>query len=150
VAYSPVPDETVPGGIGGVLATVHETTAQVVQQRRVVVLRDLGAHAMEPKSADEACVIAAQGFAQHPRDVPFALIYLLDSDGATARLAATAGIAMGTRASPPVVDLKTSADSDDGWPLARVARLEQAEVVGDLGARFGRAVPAGPWSDPPS
>ena len=26
IAYSPVPDETAPGGIGGVLATVHEIT----------------------------------------------------------------------------------------------------------------------------
>jgi len=28
VAYSPVPDDTVPEGIGGVLATVHEITGQ--------------------------------------------------------------------------------------------------------------------------
>lgn len=34
VAYSPVPDETVSSGIGGVLATVHEITWQVVGQRR--------------------------------------------------------------------------------------------------------------------
>jgi len=30
IAYSPVPDETAPNGIGGVLATVHEITAKVV------------------------------------------------------------------------------------------------------------------------
>ena len=30
VAYSPVPDETSPGGIGGVLATVAETTEEVL------------------------------------------------------------------------------------------------------------------------
>jgi len=42
VAYSPVPDETAPRGIGGVLATVHEITEKVVGERRVVVLRDLG------------------------------------------------------------------------------------------------------------
>ena len=29
IAYSPVPDETAPGGIGGVLATVHEITGKV-------------------------------------------------------------------------------------------------------------------------
>jgi hypothetical protein len=39
VAYSPVPDETVPSGIGGVLATVHEITEQVVGQRRSFVGR---------------------------------------------------------------------------------------------------------------
>lgn len=43
IAYSPVPDETAVGGIGGVLATVHEITQKVIAERRVVVLRDLGA-----------------------------------------------------------------------------------------------------------
>ena len=37
IAYSPVPDDTVPGGIGGVLATVHEITGKVVGDRRVHV-----------------------------------------------------------------------------------------------------------------
>ena len=35
IAYSPVPDETVPRGIGGVLATVHEISDKVVGERRV-------------------------------------------------------------------------------------------------------------------
>src|SRR5215467_5968339 len=39
VAYSPVPDETVPSGIGGVLATVHEISEKVIGERRVRVLR---------------------------------------------------------------------------------------------------------------
>ncbi|HLI51623.1 MAG TPA: hypothetical protein VKU87_07485, partial [Thermomicrobiaceae bacterium] len=47
IAYSPVPDDTAPGGIGGVLATVHEITKQVIGERRVVALRDLGSHLFE-------------------------------------------------------------------------------------------------------
>jgi hypothetical protein len=35
IAYSPVPDESMPTGIGGVLATVHEITEKVVGERRV-------------------------------------------------------------------------------------------------------------------
>ncbi len=42
VAYSPVPDETAPQGIGGVLATVHEITEKVVGERRIAALHDLG------------------------------------------------------------------------------------------------------------
>ena len=41
--YSPVPDETAPRGIGGVLATVHEITEKVIGERRVGILRELGA-----------------------------------------------------------------------------------------------------------
>jgi hypothetical protein len=39
VAYSPVPDETAAGGIGGVLGTVHEITGKVVAERRVQLPR---------------------------------------------------------------------------------------------------------------
>ena len=59
IAYSPVPDETVPSGIGGVLATVHEISEKVVGERRVVALRDLGARVGDAKTAEEACAIAA-------------------------------------------------------------------------------------------
>ncbi len=45
IAYSPVPDDSVPSGIGGVLGTVHEITGKVVGERRVTVFRDLGAQA---------------------------------------------------------------------------------------------------------
>lgn len=40
IAYSPIPDETVPGGIGGVLATMHEITGKVVAERRLAALRE--------------------------------------------------------------------------------------------------------------
>ncbi|HET9594225.1 MAG TPA: ATP-binding protein [Anaeromyxobacteraceae bacterium] len=145
VAYSPVPDDTAPNGIGGVLATVHEITAQVVGERRGAVLRDLGALAAVAKSAEEACASAARALSPHGKDLPFALVYLLEEDGRVARLAGAAGVAPGTACSPAVVDLQ---GDGEGWPLARVAREEEAVVVDDLAARFGD-LPRGPWSDPP-
>jgi hypothetical protein len=46
LAYSPVPDETVPEtGIGGALATVAEITEQVYAERQLRTLRELGAPA---------------------------------------------------------------------------------------------------------
>jgi hypothetical protein len=57
IAYSPVPDDTAPRGIGGVLATVHEITEKVVGERRIQALRDLRARAAESKSAEEACCL---------------------------------------------------------------------------------------------
>lgn len=53
IAYSPLRDQSVSGGIGGVLATVHEITEKVVGERRVRALRDLGARSVEPRSAEE-------------------------------------------------------------------------------------------------
>ena len=74
VAYSPVPDENAPTGIGGVLATVHEITAQVIGERRVRLLRELGVRSAEAKTAEEACRTAAECLGHHPKDVPFALL----------------------------------------------------------------------------
>src|SRR5579871_6288548 len=77
VAYSPVPDETALRGIGGVLATVHEITEKVIGERRVKVLSELGLRVADGKTAEAACVIAAETLANHSRDIPFALLYLL-------------------------------------------------------------------------
>ncbi len=85
IAYSPVPDEIAPNGIGGVLATVHVISEQVVAERRVALLRDLGARSAEAKTAEDACRVAAETLAQYPRDIPFALLYLIDPDGTHAR-----------------------------------------------------------------
>lgn len=147
VAYSPVPDETAPRGIGGVLATVHEITEKVVGERRVTILRDLGAVAADAKTAEEACALAAQILEQHRMDIPFTLLYLVDAKGTRAHLAGAAGVARGESASPVAVNL---AGSDQGsllWPLAEVLRTESTQVVQNLAARIPD-VPPGPWPDP--
>jgi PAS domain S-box-containing protein len=146
IAYSPVPDESAPRGIGGVLATVHEITEKVVGERRITILRDLGARAAEGKTAEEACARAAATLANHSKDIPFAILYLIGPEGKVAHLAGAAGVAPGEPVSPREIALEHA--SDITWPLAEALRREEMIVVEDLAARFA-AVPMGPWSDPP-
>ena len=146
VAYSPAPDAATPSGIGGVLATVHEISQKVVAERRVSILRDLGTEAAE-NTAEETCRVAVQTLARHSKDVPFALLYLVDLDGAHARLAGAAGTERGQGASPQVVSLDP-AGTDQGWPLAVAFRGHGIVEVTNLSSRFD-AVPAGPWPEPP-
>ena len=148
VAYSPVPDETAAGGIGGVLGTVHEITSKVVAERRVQLLRDVGMRATEAKSAELACAMVAETLADHVKDVPFALLYLVDENQRTARLEGAVGIAMGLPASPRVAELGETASTDVAWPLGDVIRADAILIVKDIASRFGGA-PSGPWSDPP-
>lgn len=148
VAYSPVPDETAPGGIGGVLATVHEITQKVIGERRVVILRDLGARAGDAKSAEDACGATAAVLADHAKDVPFALLYLIDSETGEAKLAASAGIPFGEPVSPQAVSIDGTGASQAAWPFAEALRRRDIVLVDNLAAHFDR-VPAGPWSDPP-
>jgi PAS domain S-box-containing protein len=148
VAYSPVPDETVLSGIGGVLATVHEITEQVVGERRGLALRDLGSRCGEAKTAEEACLIAARTLAQYPEDVPFALLYLLDGHRKQAYLAGAAGIEMGKSESPLEIDLSGELCPEAIWPLAETVRSAAMQMVEDLPGKLS-SVPPGPWSDPP-
>jgi PAS domain S-box-containing protein len=147
IAYSPVPDDTVPGGIGGVLATVHEISEKVVGERRVTVLRDLGLRA-EAKSEEEACVLACETLTKHPKDIPFALIYLLDANGKNAQLACSAGIEQEGIGSPSIIEVGTTADQQL-WNFEEVLRTKKSLTITTLKSKFGDAVPPGPWSDPP-
>jgi PAS domain S-box-containing protein len=147
IAYSSVPDETAPGGIGGVLATVHEITEKVVGERRIVALRDLGARVGDSKTVEEACEVAAGTLSEHEKDIPFALLYLIDGDRRHARLAGAAGIDAGSEIGPATIDLR--ATSEPGWPLAQALQDDSPKIATPLNRRFA-SVPAGPWPDPPT
>ncbi len=147
VAHSPVPDDTVPSGIGGVLATIHETTEKIISDRRVAVLRDLGARSAAAKTAEEACTIAAEALARYPKDIPFALLYVIDSPQGVAHLAATSGVDDDSPAAVPVVDLRAPVAAGV-WPIQDVVLGQQIILLKDLAARL-RTIPPGPWSDPP-
>jgi PAS domain S-box-containing protein len=133
--------------VGGVFTAVIEHTQRVVAERRVIALQELGTRATEARTAEEACAIACETFAKHPKDIPFALLYLIDGDGKRARLVGAAGVAAGDRIAPPTIDLDVDSADERRWPVIKVADGMQA--VEDLARRFGSAVPPGPWSEPP-
>ena len=149
IAYSPVPDESVPGNIGGVLATVHEITGKIIGERRMLILRDLAAGLIELKSVEEVCRDAAKALSAHAKDVPFALFYLIEPDQKQARLVGAAGIVEGALASPRIIELGQEVNERQTWPLGVTARTKATRTVEDLAERFGDQLPPGPWSDPP-
>jgi signal transduction histidine kinase/DNA-binding response OmpR family regulator len=132
IAYSPVPDDAAANGIGGVLATVTEITAKVVGERRIVILRDLASRTGDARTPGEACAIAAETLARHAKDVPFALLYLLDADRRLVRLAGAAGVERGQAISPELIGLEDE-DIGEGWHFPAAAA---PVVVDDLHARF--------------
>ncbi|HLX30525.1 MAG TPA: ATP-binding protein [Casimicrobiaceae bacterium] len=148
IAYSRVPDNTAPHGIGGVLATVHEITEKVIGERRIYALRELGTASAEAKTVEQACRAACAMLAKSAKDVPFALIYLLDPDGRCARLAAKAGFADEDEACPRVVELGDETVNGCPWPIIYAVRRQAIVAIEDLPRRLSR-VPPGPWADPP-
>jgi signal transduction histidine kinase len=140
-SYSPVLDEQ--GGVGGNLIICTETTEQVVGERRLRTLRDLGARAAEGKSAAEACAIAAETLAANLWDIPFACIYLLNGEGGL-ELAGSAGVEAGCPVSPASLEVMEAAS--EGWSFAEVIKTSRICRVDDLAKRFSE-VPASPWKD---
>lgn len=148
VAYSPVPDESTPTGIGGVLATVHEITEKIVGERRIAALRDVGARGEEAKTVEEACATAMASLADHAKDVPFAALYLFDERQNTAQLTCATGIEAADPGAPSSISLHATIDANQPWPAAELLRCESTIVVEGLADRFGK-LPPSPWSDPP-
>ncbi|RKH02158.1 ATP-binding protein [Corallococcus carmarthensis] len=132
-SYSPVRDES--GAVNGVLDTAVETTSQVLDARRLRTLHEVASRAGGSLRVQDACIQAMEALATNPEDLPFALLYRIDADGAQARLEARMGLEGNGAFCPGEVGLDPGAAAP--WPLAQVIRSGQAERVHGLEARFG-------------
>jgi signal transduction histidine kinase len=130
VSHAPAEDDE--GQIAGMLAVCSEVTQQVLGERRLRLLRDLASRAGETRSVEKTCQDVAAGIAEHPLDVPFALLYLRDPERGTLSLRAAFGV-------------REEGMGEDLWPLQRAARGEVV-LVEDVERRI--ALTGGPWNDP--
>ncbi|MET0404266.1 MAG: ATP-binding protein [Cystobacter sp.] len=143
-SYSPVTGES--GLVEGMYCATSETTKQVLGERRLTLLRNLGTGAAFSNTADVARH-AAEHLGGSRNDLPFALLYLVDADGRSASLASFSVIAAGTEASPERIAL--DADSDVAWPLAEVYKTQRMRRVRGLrGMEPLRTLPTEAWSEP--
>ena len=131
VAYSPVPDESVASGIGGVLATVHEITEKVIGERRVGILRELGARAAETRIGRRGLRARPPASWRSTRKTyrSPSSIYSMPM-AAALRLVSRTGID-GEAAGSELIDLQDESSSAR-WPLAEALRTEETQVLGGL------------------
>ena len=98
----------------------------------------------EARTATEAARLCAEILGRNLRDMPFALVYLLDSTGTRLHLGGNAGLEPATPASPLVADM---AERDGaGWPLAQVVADGRSVLVENLSGRFD-CLPREPWDE---
>jgi PAS domain S-box-containing protein len=141
-SYSPVPNDR--GGTGGIICANTDDTQRIIGERQLGLLREIGTRTAEARRAEDACRRAAEALATNQRDLPFALIYLLDPDRRRLSLAGSAGIAPGHAAAPETVDVDRASD----WPFAEVLRAGTPRLVAG-GETVRMALPAGAWDRPP-
>ncbi|ABD08512.1 PAS/PAC sensor hybrid histidine kinase [Rhodopseudomonas palustris HaA2] len=144
-SYSPIPTED--GSPGGIFCANTDDTKRVISERQLSLLRDLASSAAQSRTVAQACDSAARALATDARDLPFALIYLVEPGDASVRLAASAGIDADHPGVKPVLSLEEGAEY---WPLAEALQFNEPRLMRDLPGHFGFDFPAGGWRQPPS
>ncbi|MBF2027648.1 MAG: PAS domain S-box protein [Oscillatoriales cyanobacterium C42_A2020_001] len=140
--YSPVPDDD--GSIGGIICANTNDTARIIGKRQLALLKELAATTADARTFDEACTLSARCLVTNPYDLPFALIYLVDSTHQFAVLAGTSGIQPGHAIAPETVAL----DDDSVWSFASVVKSQQLGLISNLETRF-QSLPTGAWERSP-
>jgi len=121
---TPIRDEW--GCAVGVLGIGDDVTASVIGRQRLAALRglkDLG----KAESVEAACEWATAALAANVRDIPFALIYLIDPGGEHAALAGAAGTL------PQRLDARIACDEPSGaWLLENFQNREPLWQASEL------------------
>ncbi|HEX2891363.1 response regulator [Vineibacter terrae] len=142
-SYSPVPDDH--GGVGGIICANTDDTQRVISERQMNLLRDLAASAAHARTWQECWERCIGALGRNPRDLPFALIYMVEPGSDDVTRAAATGIDLSHPAARPAV----RTDTAGALPFAEVLRTQQVQVITDLEGRFGSGFSAGAWSLPP-
>ncbi|WP_198024666.1 ATP-binding protein [Bradyrhizobium sp. Cp5.3] len=142
-SYSPVPDDD--GTTGGIICANTDDTRRVIGDRQLALLRELAVATAEARTLRGACRRAGLALATDAKDLPFALIYLVEPDGRDIALVGSSGFA----GDHPAAITRLSLDAPSPWPLAEVIREQKSQVVSHLASRFGAEFPPGVWDQSP-
>jgi signal transduction histidine kinase/methylmalonyl-CoA mutase cobalamin-binding subunit len=113
----------------GIFCTAIENTARIIAERQINCLRALAARSSFAETPEAACQAAVATLEGNPRDLPFAVLYLLDNTGKHAHLAGTAGLLRVPREFPATLDLTEGADA---CAIARVAATRSIRFIDNL------------------
>lgn len=127
-SYSPAPDDD--GGVGGVFCVCQDVTRQALGERRMKLLHGLSTATAEARSEGDACAGTARSLETHWRDLPFALIYLLEDDGQRLLRCGVAGLPEDDPRWPEKMSLDDAAAR--GWRIDEAARGPGMQFVDDL------------------
>ncbi|WP_437590289.1 ATP-binding protein [Sorangium sp. So ce1000] len=142
-SYSPVPNDQ--GGTGGILCANTDDTRRIIGERQLSLLRDLAARTADARSWEDVCARSASSLATNTKDLPFALLYVVDPDRRRVRLAGSTGFERGHAAAPETIALT----DESTWPLAAMLREHEACRVVELPPQLGD-LPTGAWQRPPT
>jgi PAS domain S-box-containing protein len=136
-SYSPIRDDS--GRVCGLFCPSTDVTPKILNTRRLATLSELASNALTEKTAAGACAEAARILEKNPDDIPFALLYLVDTSGVDASGAdanghsatleqAVGGFTRGFQTAPVIA--LDDFDPAAPWPIAAVYRGGHRETIG--------------------
>ena len=135
-SYSPLLGDS--GRPEGLFCAVSEETGRVISERRLTLLRELGAGLAQAENRDGVVDVVRRALDAAACDLPFSLLYLFEPSG-NARLHCSAGVP----ADHPLAVQMLQPGTDARWQFDRLLAGDTAYVV-PLPARDVE-VPRGPW-----
>jgi PAS domain S-box-containing protein len=141
-SHSPIMEDG--GHAGGVFTTVLETTERVIGERRMRTLGDLASTAARKRGHTGAFPYITDVLMRNPRDIPFAMLYLVDGESRKADLAFACGFDEGVGMPADQVPLDTAMEADDMHAAARAFHTA-APVLRDVAEVAGAAWKSGIW-----
>jgi PAS domain S-box-containing protein len=132
-SYSPI---RIDGGtVCGIFVAVLETTARVIQERRLRILSDLATQIAHGRGQENVFDPIAEALSRNPRDMPFAALYLADCSSECAVLSFCTGLV-----DEAIPDPHVAIGTEDDHPVARVLQTSEA-VLFDLDGMAGNPFP---------
>ena len=127
-SYNPIYDES--GNIAGLFCPNTETTPKILNARRLQTLSELAAKALVERSAEAACASCFLTLAKNPADIPFALLYLLDAEGAHAFFEQSTGVSGDIhRKCPSQINLEDNSTESRFWRMNEILESGRSRIV---------------------
>ncbi len=127
-SYSPIRDEA--GNVSGLFCPNNDTTAKILNARRLSTLSELSAEALTQKTTEAACASVISVLSKNPDDIPFAALYLIDPKNNRAVLQQTCQLPKGNAAlSHDSINLAREFEGQCLWPLSEVVSTGQSRII---------------------
>jgi hypothetical protein len=126
-SYSPILGED--DKVSGLYCCCQNVTSKILQARRLETLSELAVNSLVDKTTAAACVSACKTLAKNPDDIPFALLYLVDAEGATAELKQVVGLPDGSPILIRMISLNDSVKNQTPFKLTEVFRTSRPGIV---------------------
>lgn len=143
-SYTPVPNDD--GSPGGIFCANTDDTRRVIGERQLSLLRELSANAAHGRTRQQVCEQCIGALKMNSKDLPFALIYLPETEGDMMRLWGSSGVSSGHPLAPEHI----GGGSRSPWPIRELVAAQELQTVAISALSIGTQLSGSAWNQTPT